>query len=103
VERAAGYVCFGPTAGAEGTWDMYWLAVDPALQGRGIGRQLVTFTEDFVRERGGRMVIIETSGHARYTSTQAFYDKNRYTVEARIKDFYRPGDDRLIYVKRFQH
>jgi ribosomal protein S18 acetylase RimI-like enzyme len=100
-EEIGGYVCYGPTPAAEGTYDLYWIAVDPALQGRGLGRRLLDFTEKKVREAEGRLVIIETSSLEKYMPTRHFYEKNGYTVEARIRDFYREGDDRLIYVKRF--
>jgi ribosomal protein S18 acetylase RimI-like enzyme len=96
----AGYVCYGPTPAAEGTFDLYWVAVDPALQGRGIGKALLRFTEDAVRSLGGRLLIIETSSQEKYRPTQGFYEGNGYIVEARIKDFYRPGDDRLIFTRR---
>ncbi|NJL73441.1 MAG: GNAT family N-acetyltransferase, partial [Candidatus Competibacteraceae bacterium] len=84
-----GYVCFGPTPATEGTYDLYWIAVDPRLQGRGIGRRLLAFTEEEVRSEGGKLIIIETSSTERYGSTQNFYLKAGYAVEARIKDFYR--------------
>ena len=28
-DRAAGYVCIGPTPATLGTYDLYWIAVDP--------------------------------------------------------------------------
>jgi ribosomal protein S18 acetylase RimI-like enzyme len=97
--EALGYVCYGPTPVAEGTYDLYWIAVSPAAQRQGIGKQLLTFTEEEVRRKKGRLIIIETSSQEKYTSTQNFYLRTRYSLAARIKDFYRPGDDRLIYVK----
>jgi ribosomal protein S18 acetylase RimI-like enzyme len=96
----AGYVCYGPTPATEGTFDLYWVAVDPALQGRGIGKELLHFTEEAVRTQGGRLLVIETSSREKYRPTQAFYEKNGYRVEARIEDFYRSGDDRLIFTRR---
>jgi ribosomal protein S18 acetylase RimI-like enzyme len=98
--KLAGYVCFGPTPATETTWDLYWIAVAPDLQGKGAGGAILAFAEKEIAARGGRMVIIETSSTERYSPTQGFYTKKGYTVEARIRDFYRAGDDRLIYVKR---
>ena len=96
-----GYVCYGPTPAAEGTFDLYWIAVSPKHQNKGIGKKLLKFTEDKVRAAGGRMIIIETSSREKYTPTQEFYKRTGYGLDARIKDFYSPGDDRLIFVKRF--
>ncbi len=96
-----GYVCYGPTPATEGTYDLYWIAVDPLYQRAGIGKQLLLFIEEVVRKAQGRLIIIETSSQDKYNPTRSFYERNGYILEARIRDFYRRGDDRLIYVKRF--
>ena len=98
----SGYVCFGPTPATEATWDLYWIAVAPALQGSGIGGKLLQFAEKEITARGGRLVVIETSSTQKYHPTQKFYEKHGYIIEARIRDFYRAGDDRLIYTKRLE-
>jgi len=99
--KVTGYVCYGPTPATEGTFDLYWIAVDPLYQRSGIGKELLLFTEKRIQECNGRLIIIETSSQEKYAPTRSFYERNGYTLEARIKDFYRVGDDRLIYVKRF--
>lgn len=99
-KEVVGYVCYGPTPATEGTYDLYWIAVSSAMQGKGIGKQLLTFTENEISKQNGRLIIIETSSQPKYMPTQQFYIKNNYQIDARIKDFYRPGDDRLIFVKR---
>ncbi len=99
--KPAGYVCYGPTPATEGTFDLYWIAVDPLLQGKGIGRELLRHTEQEVVGAGGKLVVIETSSQEKYRPTRGFYEKNGYAIEARIKDFYREGDDRLIFTRRF--
>jgi ribosomal protein S18 acetylase RimI-like enzyme len=98
--RVAGYICFGPTPATQAAYDLYWIAVAPHLRGRGIGGRLLDFAEAEIASRGGRLVIIETSSTQKYLPTRGFYQKKGYAVEARIRDFYRAGDDRLIYVKR---
>jgi len=99
--KVTGYVCYGPTPATEGSFDLYWIAVDPLYQRSGIGKELLLFTEKRIQECNGRLIIIETSSQEKYAPTRSFYERNGYTLEARIKDFYRVGDDRLIYVKRF--
>lgn len=96
-----GYACFGPTPLAEGTFDLYWIAVSPAFQGRGVGRLLLTAAEDEARKRGGRLMVVETSSREKYAPTRDFYLAAGYGLAARIPDFYRPGDDKLIYVRYF--
>jgi len=98
-KEVVGYVCYGPTPATEGTYDLYWIAVSVKKQGKGIGKDLLTFIENDVLEQNGRLIIIETSSQQKYQPTQQFYFKNNYQLAARIKDFYRPGDDRMIFVK----
>jgi GNAT superfamily N-acetyltransferase len=98
----AGYMTWGPTPLAEDAYDLYWMAVSPAEQGRGYGQRLVRWLEDEVKARRGRLVIVETSSQPKYLPTREFYMKLGYAEVARVPDFYRPGDDRVIYTKKFR-
>jgi len=95
-----GYICYGPTPLTKGTWDVYWVAVDPGAQGQGLGRKLMAFAEGKIKESRGRLVIVETSGRPDYDKTRRFHRSLGYKVAARIVDFYSPGDDKLILEKR---
>ncbi len=95
----AGYLCFGPTPATDGTYDLYWIAVSPAVQGKGFGKKLVSWLENDLQNRKARMIIIETSSQPKYESTRKFYLKTDYKEVARIPDFYKTGDDRVIYAK----
>jgi ribosomal protein S18 acetylase RimI-like enzyme len=97
-----GYVCYGPTPLTEGTWDMYWLAVAPEEQGRGIGKALLAIAEGNIREAQGRIVLIETSSTPEYERTRRFHHSQGYEVACRIGDFYAPGDDKLVFQKRLR-
>lgn len=96
-----GYVCFGPAPMTEGTFDLYWIAVDPDDQGRGYGARLIEATEEQVRARCGRLLLIETASQDAYAATIRFYERAGYVIESRIADYYRPGDDKLVFAKRF--
>ena len=95
-----GYVCFGPTPLTEGTWDLYWIAVDPQSQGKGSGRALTALAEERVAAAGGRLLLVETSGSDLYAPTRAFYETLGYREVSRIEDFYRLGDAKVTYAKR---
>jgi len=99
--RAVGYVLYGPVPLTEGNFDLYWIATDPKVQGRGFGRRLLAHAEADARTLGGRMMCLETSSQGGYERTRLFYEQAGYIEESRIRDFYRPGDDRITYVKRF--
>jgi ribosomal protein S18 acetylase RimI-like enzyme len=100
--RVAGYECHGPTPLTDGTFDLYWIAVDPEAQGGGYGRALLQFAEEDVLRRGGRLLLIETSSQESYAATLRFYAKSGYPLVARIAGFYRPGDDKLIFAKELR-
>jgi len=95
-----GYICYGPTPLAEGTWDIYWVAVAPGSQRRGVGRSLFTFAEDRIKEAHGRLAIVETSSQPDYARTRRFHQSQGYEVICQIPDFYAPGDDKVILGKR---
>jgi ribosomal protein S18 acetylase RimI-like enzyme len=95
----AGYICFGPTPLTEGTWDIYWMAVDPRKQRQGIGRRLLNDAEGSMSKVQGRLILIETSSKPEYEKTRKFYESCDYEIIARIPDFYTPGDDKLVFQK----
>lgn len=96
----AGYACYGDRSLTEGVYDLYWIVVDPGMKGAGVGRALLERTEEAIGSLGGRMLVAETSGLPAYEAARGFYLKCGFLEEARIKDFYKPGDDIVFYVKR---
>ncbi len=97
---AAGWVCCGPTPCTVGTWDIYWIVVAPEHQSRKMGRALLDYAEARIRERGGRLAVLETSGRSEYRSTRGFYLRCGYAESAVIPDYYGPGDAMVVYTKR---
>lgn len=94
-----GYTCFGPRALTDGTFDLFWIAVDRSLHRSGVGRRLLAATEQAVSAMGGRLLFLETSGLPKYEATRRFYLGTGYTHEATIRDFYAPGDDLVIFTR----
>ncbi len=94
-----GYTCYGPTPLTQGVYDLYWIVTDPAVQGKGFGRRLMEHVEQDIVKRGGRMLLIETSSQETYAPTIRFYERGGYELAARIKNFYRIGDDKLVFLK----
>lgn len=98
-QGVAGYACFGPHPLTNGVFDLYWIAVDPRMQGRGIGHALLQCVEREVRMRGGRMVLVETSGLPAYASARRLYESCGYRYEGVVHDFYDIGDDLILFAK----
>jgi ribosomal protein S18 acetylase RimI-like enzyme len=94
-----GYICYGPTPMTEGTWDIYWIAVASDRQNKGIGRALLTASEEDIKKKNGRLILIETSSKNEYEKTRGFYRARNYESIACIPDFYSPGDDKLLLRK----
>jgi ribosomal protein S18 acetylase RimI-like enzyme len=95
----AGYTCYGAIEGTESSFDLYWIAVDPAHQGAGIGRQVLQQTEAAMKAEGGSRYYAETSSTDKYAPTRQFYERAGFKEVARIADFYRPGDGKVVYEK----
>jgi ribosomal protein S18 acetylase RimI-like enzyme len=98
----AGYIEYGDTPLTKGTWDIYWMAVEPQQQGKGIGKVLIAAAESDIKKRQGRLILIETSSKPQYEKTRSFHIARGYTLTCRIVDFYSPGDDLLIFEKRLE-
>jgi len=101
-DELVGYACYGPTPDTDRTFDLYWIAVDPTVQGTGGGTRLMTEVERRLEGLNARMLVVETSSRPEYAPTRAFYERRGYAEAARIREFYAPGDDRVIFTKRFQ-
>ena len=97
-----GYVCIGPRPLTEGTYDLYWIAVNPSVQSKGIGSKLINYVETHLRNKAGRLILIETSGKPSYEKERRFYEKNLYNKFVEIKDFYDIGDSLVVYGKYLQ-
>ena len=101
-DELVGFACYGPTPDTDHTFDLYWIAVDPAAQGTGGGTRLLTEVEQRLEGLNARLLVVETSSRPEYAPTRAFYAKRGYAEAARMREFYAPGDDRVIFTKRFQ-
>jgi ribosomal protein S18 acetylase RimI-like enzyme len=96
-----GYTCFGKAPFTGAAFDLYWIAVHPMWQGTGAARVLMTAAEREICRRGGLLVLVETASKESYARTRRFYESLGYREIARIRDYYRIGDDKIIYAKRW--
>ncbi len=94
-----GVVYVAPERMTEGTWNLYLIAVHPDHQKQGRGAALLAYVEQMLTERGERILLVETSGLESFESVRAFYRKSGYDEEARIREFYKAGNDKIVYRK----
>jgi ribosomal protein S18 acetylase RimI-like enzyme len=99
--RPTAWACYGPTPCTVGTVDIYWLVVDSAAQGRGIGSALLRHVEELIRAAGARLAVVETSTRGDYEQARRFYERHGYEMRANVRDFYAAGDGKCIYCKPF--
>jgi len=99
--RVVGYACWGWSPMTDGVLDLYWIAVDPAQQGGGVGKRLMAEVEADATARGARMVLAETGGKASYAPTRRFYERIGYVEIARLPDYFQVGDDKVVFARRF--
>jgi ribosomal protein S18 acetylase RimI-like enzyme len=98
-ERVLGYACFGATPMTEAAYDLYWLVVAEDARGQGIGGALAAAVERELKDRGARVVRVETSSLEGQGGARRFYEKAGYRISGAIADFYRHGDDLLVFAK----
>ncbi|MBO3461932.1 GNAT family N-acetyltransferase [Aetokthonos hydrillicola Thurmond2011] len=98
-DGAVGVAYCEPERMTDQTWNLLFIAIHPNHQGQGRGGKLLRYVEETLKMRGGRMLLVETSGLPSFERTRAFYQKCGYEEEARIRDFYTEGDDKIVFRK----
>ncbi len=93
-----GWACWGPTPGAQDTFDLYWIVVDQSRQGSGLGTILLEEMDLRIAGRA-RRILVETSGRPDYAPTRSFYARHGYHQIGVEVGYYGPGDDLVRYAK----
>lgn len=97
--KAIGFCYAAAEKLTDGTWNMLAIAVLPESQGKGVGAAIVAQLEATLRQSGQRVLIADTSGAAEFQRTREFYRKNGFSEEARIRDFWAAGNDKVVFWK----
>lgn len=98
--QVRGFVYYALEDMTDRTWYLWWIAVAPDQQGRGLGGKLLAFVEEDLRKIGARLLVVETSSTEHYEPTRCFYLKHGYTAAASIPDFYADGDGMAVFTKK---
>ncbi len=100
-----GAAYYAPEPFADRVWNLYFLAVDPDAHGRGVGTALTGHVTEHLRAAGedvARVLLVETSSTEAYRPARNFYLSRGFAEEARIRDYYGPGDDKVVFWRRVQ-
>ncbi|MDD4957475.1 MAG: N-acetyltransferase [Candidatus Omnitrophica bacterium] len=98
--KLVGYLIFGRTPLTDFGWDIYWLVVDKAHQGTGLGKKLLAKAEEKMFKEVPRAIIrVETSSRKEYLLARRFYVGQGFREVGLIDDFYSNDDGIVIYSK----
>lgn len=98
--KILGFSCFGAAPCTLASYDLYWFAVQKDSMNRGLGGKILSHTEAIISGKGSANIWVETSSRSTYSPTRAFYRKKGYVVQAELPDFYGPGDNKVIFLKK---
>ena len=97
---AAAYVA--PEPFGDRVWNLYFLAVDPRHQRKGVATTLLIHVEQSLRaarDNVARVLIVETSSGEAYEGARSLYAQRGFIREAVVREFYGPGDDKVTFWK----
>jgi len=95
-----GYACYGPIEGTDNRFDLYWIAVSPTAQGKGLGRRLLAACVEDARKRGATHMFIDTSTRTDYAAARSLYKAQGFELQGMLVDFYSDGDSKAIFGRR---
>ncbi len=84
---------------ADNVWNVFFIAVKAEQRRCGVASQMITFIEQAVKDRGGRIVLIETSSNAQFEPARQCYLKLNFTHEGTIRQFYGDTEDKMVFWK----
>jgi ribosomal protein S18 acetylase RimI-like enzyme len=73
--------------------------VHPNHQKKGYGKSLLQHVEQTLADQGERILLVETAGTDDFEYVRMFYRNNGYEEEARIREFYASGIDKIVFRK----
>lgn len=91
---------YAPESFGQNVYNLYFIGVLPSEQGKGVGSSMLKYVEDHLRELKQRLLLVETSGLSSFKKTREFYLKNNYEKEAIIREYYKEGDDKIVFRKK---
>ncbi|MGF1476553.1 MAG: GNAT family N-acetyltransferase [Geminicoccaceae bacterium] len=98
-DRVIGFGFCEPERMTSGTWNLLAIGILTEHRGLGVGAAMMRYLEDRLRSAGERILLVETLGSEAFERTRAFYLARGFVEEARIREFYEPGGDKIVFWK----
>jgi ribosomal protein S18 acetylase RimI-like enzyme len=99
-EELDGFTCFGPIDGTANRFDLYWIAVSPTTQGKGLGRKLLAESMNAARTMHATHLFIDTSTRNDYAAAHKLYEALGFARMGTLVDFYSDGDGKALYGRK---
>ena len=84
----------------DGTYNLLAIGVSQENQRNGVASKMMNYIEKQLLEKDGRILIVETSSDEAQIGARSFYKKIGYTQVAIIKDFWKDGEDKVVFWKK---
>ncbi len=98
VPTAIGYCV--PEKLTDGTYNLLALGVSAIAQRKGVASEMMKYIEQLLKNKDGRILIVETSSDEAQMGARHFYKQIGYIQEAVIRDFWKDGEDKIVFCKR---
>jgi ribosomal protein S18 acetylase RimI-like enzyme len=89
-----------PEKFTDGTYNLLAIGVSEDFQRKGIASQMMKYIEHLLKHKSGRILIVETSSDDAQIGARNFYPKIGYTQVGVLKDFWKDGEDKIVFWKK---
>jgi len=96
--HAIGYCV--PEEFTNGTYNLLAIGVSSEYQRSGIATEMMRYIENLIKQKEGRLLIVETSSDEAQMRARNFYNKMGYKQMAVIEDFWNDGEDKIVFWKK---
>lgn len=89
-----------PEKFTDGTYNLLAIGVSEDFQRKGVASQMMKYIEHLLKHKSGRILIVETSSDDAQIGARNFYPKIGYTQVGVLKDFWKDGEDKIVFWKK---
>ena len=84
----------------EGTYNLLAIGVSQNAQRKGVASAMMEYIEQQLKQKNGRLLLVETSSDEAQIAARKLYQKIGYKQVAVIDDFWKDGEDKIVFLKQ---